>query len=490
MSKEEILNYVVTGITTINFMMAMIVIVLLAACFLGRYIVISRKMLIATLGVILLHVVVLILGDFIFHKMNPELYNTFEQMNGKDTISLTDEKYSFYAGFITIFKIVLNAVLFIYAFIFYLVVYKEKKLLRAIESVVCLFIYYTYIDFILEYSIVYIKGGDFKYLVNVFSTVGGTDVLSFNTVYIMCSFVVTLTLLLVLYFAYYKRHKVYIVRVRERILFIVWLVLFAIFPTIPFSSDVIEEEYRLLSLIFGILLPVLGVFAPIILAMNAAERNLKDKNEYQETYLAAELDYIEQYKRSQTETRAFRHDIINNLSVVKMTLEENRTEEALEHLNELLGNVKALSPSIITGDEMLDCIVSMKADKMKEMSIDFKTDGVVDGGLHMKPMDVCSIFANALDNAIEASSKTGDKAWVDLNIKRNEKFFIIKIANSALEKVDVEKLFTTSGYTSKEDKEHHGFGLRNIRNTVEDNEGLLKAESGDDYFALSIMISR
>ena len=132
----------------------------------------------------------------------------------------------------------------------------------------------------------------------------------------------------------------------------------------------------------------------------------------------------------------------------------------------------------------------MKADKMKEMSIDFKTDGVVDGGLHMKPMDVCSIFANALDNAIEASSKTGDNAWVDLNIKRNEKFFIIKIANSALQKVDVEKLFTTSGYTSKEDKEHHGFGLRNIRNTVEENDGLIKAESGDDYFALSIMISR
>ena len=173
-----------------------------------------------------------------------------------------------------------------------------------------------------------------------------------------------------------------------------------------------------------------------------------------------------------------------------MMLEEGKTEEASEHLKQLLGNVRALSPSIITGDEMLDCIVAMKADKMKEKGIGFSMDGVADGGLNLKPMDVCSIFANALDNAIEASSKMPTGAWVDMNIKRTEKFFVIKIANAAEQQVDVEKLFMSSGYTSKQDKEHHGFGLRNIRMAVEDYDGLVKAESDDSSFALSIMIPR
>jgi hypothetical protein len=246
----------------------------------------------------------------------------------------------------------------------------------------------------------------------------------------------------------------------------------------------------LLSIIFGVMLLVLGILAPVILVMNAADKSLREKNEYQETYLNAELEYIERYKNAQTETRAFRHDIINNLSLTSMMLDEGNVEDASQHLKELLGNVRALSPSIITGDEMLDCIVAMKADKMKELDIRFTTDGVVDGGLHMKPMDVCSIFANALDNAIEAARKVEKEPWIDLKIKRTEKFFVLKISNAAEGKVNVEKLFMSNGYTSKNDKEHHGFGLRNIRQAVEEYDGLVKAEAEEGTFGLSIMIPR
>jgi sensor histidine kinase regulating citrate/malate metabolism len=258
----------------------------------------------------------------------------------------------------------------------------------------------------------------------------------------------------------------------------------------PIGPEKLSDKFMLLSIIFGVMLLVLGILAPVILVMNAADKSLREKNEYQETYLNAELEYIERYKNAQTETRAFRHDIINNLSLTSMMLDEGKVEDASQHLKELLGNVRALSPSIITGDEMLDCIVAMKADKMKELDIRFTTDGVVDGGLHMKPMDVCSIFANALDNAIEAARKVKKEPWIDLKIKRTEKFFVLKISNAAEGKVNVEKLFMSNGYTSKNDKEHHGFGLRNIRQAVEEYDGLVKAEAEESTFGLSIMIPR
>ena len=264
------------------------------------------------------------------------------------------------------------------------------------------------------------------------------------------------------------------------------------FPGIPLGIEDINDRYQVLAILFGIEIPILGGLAPMILVIGAADKSLREKNEYQENYLAAELEYIEQYKRSQTETRAFRHDIINNLSLTNMMLDEGKTEEASAHLKELLGNVQALSPQYITGDEMLDCIVAMKAAKMEELGITFSSDGVVDGGLNMKPMDVCSIFANAIDNAIEAARKCPEdvETFVSLAIKRTEKFFVIRIENSAEGKVDVEKLLITSGYTSKKDKEHHGFGLRNIRLSVEKYDGLLKAESEEGRFMLSIMIPR
>lgn len=490
MDKQEIFGYIVTGISDINFMLLMIIIIMVAACFFGRYVNISRKMIIATIGILVLQIVIVIAGDFILLKINPDLYHTMENLDASQGVSLMDEGYEGYYAFVSIFQTVLNTSIFVYVFIFYLVCYKEKKFLRALESTIVLFLLSQYEGMIIQYFLLYIKGGEPDYLQNLYSTVGGPEVMWFNSMYTAVSLITNIILFLTVYFGYYKKKKVYVVRVRDRVLFIVWLVIFYIIPSIPLLVYELDLRYKAISAIFAFLIPMLGILAPILIIMSAADKNLKEKNEYQETYLNAELEYIERYKNAQTETRAFRHDIINNLSLTNMMLEEGKVEDASQHLKELLGNVRALSPSIITGDEMLDCIVAMKADKMKELDISFTTDGVVDGGLHMKPMDICSIFANALDNAIEAARKIEKEPWVDLKIKRTEKFFVLKVSNAAEGKVDVEKLFMSNGYTSKSDKEHHGFGLRNIRQAVEEYDGLVKAESDEGTFGLSIMIPR
>ena len=172
-----------------------------------------------------------------------------------------------------------------------------------------------------------------------------------------------------------------------------------------------------------------------------------------------------------------------------MMLEEGHTEEAKAHVADMLGNVSALSPQYVTGDEMLDLIVSMKADRMNELNIRFTLDGVADGGLNIKPMDMCSIFANALDNAIEAASKC-EAPSIDLNIRRTDKFFVIRITNTTIKKIDIGRLLSSSGYTSKSDKDHHGFGLMNVRTAIENYNGILKAESDNNKFTLSIMLPR
>ncbi|MCR5103931.1 MAG: GHKL domain-containing protein [Eubacterium sp.] len=495
MDKLQVINYVSIALSDINFMIVMLIIVMIAAVFLGRYIVISKKMIIATCGIVLVQLLVIIGGGIIIEHLFPEMAQTFEDYTMADAISKENPYYDTYIKLSFVASNVLNLLVFVYAFVFYLIANKEKKLLRAIESTVCLYLYYAYINTIGQYSYIYLNGGNSELANNVFVINSGKDSLFFTLYLELSTFVTSLAILLLIYFIYYKKHRVFVIRIRDRILFVVWFLIFSTFPVFPIVKENVQEQYEILSIIFGVLIPILGTIAPLVLLMGAAEKNLKEKNKYQEEYLTAELDYIERYKHSQEETRAFRHDIINNLSLTSMLLEDGKVEEAGQHLKDLLGNVKALSPSIITGDEMLDCIVAMKSDKMKEKGIDFDIDGVIDGGLHMKPTDICSIFANSLDNAIEAASKYSpadgeDNPWVKMNIKRTEKFFVINVTNCAVDKVDVEKLFMSSGYTSKKDKEHHGFGLRNIRNCVEEYDGIIKASSDENSFSLSIMIPR
>ena len=463
---EFILRLGLAFLSNAQTILSMLLVILVAACFLGRYIELSKKLVLSSLGPLVLTLLANVFVNLFFS----------EQPDGVIMLDINT---------------VLVMGLFIYAFFFYLFAYKEKKFLRAIESTICLYFVSSYTATLSQMTAVYFYGGTDEIMIDLYINhlgVGGTW--TFITI---MNFVVTLALFLVVYFGFYRPKKFYVISIPFRIFFSVWAALFVIIPFIPaqMSSDVItlEQRYHYLSIFYVVGTVILGLAVPVIMIISSVERSLREKNQAQEAYLAAELEYIGQYKKQQVETKAFRHDIKNNLALTQMMLEKGQTDEAKAHIADMLGNVSALSPKYVTGDEMLDLIVFMKADKMEEKNIRFTLDGVVDGGLNIKAMDMCSIFANTLDNAIEAASSCEDP-YINFSIKRTDKFFILKITNSAKSKVDIGKLMSSSGYTSKEDKDHHGFGLMNIRRAVENVSGLIKAESDDSSFTLSIMMPR
>lgn len=461
------INSLLTSVlSNFQFILSMLIVVIVAACFLGRYVVLTKKLVLSSLGVIVLTIITnIIIALFV----NREFLN--------EQLILIEE--------------LMNLVLFGYSFFFYLFAFKEKRILRAIEATVCLYLLTAYIGTFSQMAVVYFAGGTEEIFLEVYVDQFATS--NLWTAISGMGFLITLALFVVGYFGFYRQKKYYVIGIPSRILFIIWIVIFTIFPLVPaeLSSEffTLSERYKVMSFMFGVGLVILGLAAPVIVVIASAERSMREKNKSQEAYLAAELDYIEQYKRKQTETRAFRHDVKNHLAMTSMMLEEGHVDEAREHIQDMLGKVSALSPQYVSGDEILDIIISMKADRMNELKIRFTLDGVVDGGLNIKPMDKCSIFANALDNAIEAASACEDP-FVSFDIKRTDKFFVLKITNSASKKVDIGKLLSSSGYTSKKDKDHHGFGLMNVRRTVEDCNGMLKAESDEGSFTLVIMMPR
>ncbi len=468
---EFIISIAPMVLSDLDYIFSMLLVVIVAACFLGRYIVLSKKLVLSTLSVIGVTVIGVVAINAVLASMG---YT--------DKVDIDTNMF---------INSIFNAAIFVYSLIFYFFAFKEKRILRAIESAICLYLVRLYLSTFSQMAVVYFAGGTFEIFRVVY-----LDDFGYGKYWIAISittFAITLALLLIAYFGFYRPKKYYIISIPARILFIVWAVLFVVFPFIPAAMDsantTLEQRYGVMSVIYAVMLVILGLAAPVFLIVFSAERSMLEKNRSQEAYLAAELEYIGQYKKKQVETNRFRHDIKNNLALTQMMLDEGHVEEAREHLKDMLGKVSSLSPKYVTGDEMLDIIISMKADKMDELNIRFTLDGVADGGLQIKPMDMCSIFANALDNAIEAASKC-EAPFISFAIKRTDKFFVIKITNSAEKKIDIGKLLTTSGYTSKSDKEHHGFGLMNVRRSVEDYNGILKAESDEKSFTLSILMPR
>ncbi|WP_288885326.1 sensor histidine kinase [uncultured Eubacterium sp.] len=482
----QLLGYIASALTTIHYVIAVFTLCLIAHCFLGYTVEITRK----KVAFSIISIIIVQAGYYIIEAIY-EASLPKEVVQGVLEGNINDPRVvAFYehSGFMS--KAV-NGAMYVAAFLFFFMVYKNRKLIRAIESTVCLYGYYFYVNKAIVYSYIFLRGGKSSIFDEIYRiTTEKTYVHMF--IIELTSFTIAVIILMILYLGYYKKDKLYVVRIRDRIAVVSWFVLTSFWIEKVFANTdlPIEKRYELLSVLGGFMIPILAMFVPFYIITKTADMAIKEKNVMQETYLQAELEYIKQYKKAQVDTNAFRHDIINNLSLMKMMMESGKEEEASKYLDTLIGDIKALSPEYNTGDEMLDCIVAMKVDKMKEENIKFSLDGAIEGGLNMKPMDICNVFANATDNAIEAAKMVENDTWIKMIIKRTDNFCIVKLANAVADKVDVETIFENTGYTSKEDDIHHGFGLKSIKNTVKKYDGIIKAESNDKEYVLSIMIPR
>lgn len=104
-------------------------------------------------------------------------------------------------------------------------------------------------------------------------------------------------------------------------------------------------------------------------------------------------------------------------------------------------------------------------------------------------IDLCSLLANTLDNAIEACCKIPDYSMRFLTLKARCKnnYFSYELVNSKVNAVVEE-----SGHykTSKNDSSLHGIGLENVERIVEKYGGDMKIDYTDDTFTVTILVAR
>ncbi|MBR6256124.1 MAG: sensor histidine kinase [Lachnospiraceae bacterium] len=237
---------------------------------------------------------------------------------------------------------------------------------------------------------------------------------------------------------------------------------------------------------------LLLILLPFVIYKNRQSAYFSEVSAHNESFLEAELEASRRYREAQEETRAFRHDIRNNLNMLSGLLKEKKYKEAEKYISDLTGDLAALSPRIVTGDDMLDSLISSKLGELDRQGIVLTIDGGIDGGLNWPPIDICAVFANAIDNASRACMETedGSEKYIRISFRKTKLQRVIKISNSTAAKVDCDRLMSGgSRYTTKNDKNDHGYGLMNIRKTVEKYSGLMKLSSTDNEFIITIVLS-
>lgn len=138
---------------------------------------------------------------------------------------------------------------------------------------------------------------------------------------------------------------------------------------------------------------------------------------------------------------------------------------------------------------MLDTLLTSKNLRCMQHKIDMTC--VVDGTLFdfMDVMDICSIFGNAIDNAIECELKLKDysKRMIHVDAFSEKSFLIIRFENYYEGDIQFEKGVPV---TTKTEKKLHGYGLKSLRYTVHKYRGEVHIDTKNNWFSLRILIPR
>ena len=233
----------------------------------------------------------------------------------------------------------------------------------------------------------------------------------------------------------------------------------------------------LLVLVNVLLLLFLNIFV-VYFYITAARSNEAEKKS--RLYRQKEVLVYQHYQKleeSYRQSRKIVHDVKNHIQALGKLYEEGQTEEAEKYKEEVFHLLNQNNHAWHTENRMLNIILNEKLchenlrDARLELDIE---ENCLD---RIQEIDITTIFANLLDNAIEAMGrdKEPEEKYLKILAKREKEFLMIQVENSK------------SRHPEKWEG-HQGLGLENVREAIKPYEGNCTITDEEKRFQAVILI--
>lgn len=208
------------------------------------------------------------------------------------------------------------------------------------------------------------------------------------------------------------------------------------------------------------------------------------RREQYERHLKFQVKHLDEILLKQEELRRVRHDMNNQLVAIQGYFHEGDITGGEAYVTSLLQNLQTPSSRIRTGNSALDAILSTKKALAESKGITVDMEVQISDQLPLEPVDVCVIFGNALDNAIEACDRiTQGEKKISLVLVQREGKLLCHLTNTA--PINSSKDFSI---TSKSDKKNHGFGLVNLKESLEKYDSEPVIDYKDGLFSMKFVV--
>ena len=207
---------------------------------------------------------------------------------------------------------------------------------------------------------------------------------------------------------------------------------------------------------------------------------IKKQNALAEQLYSSKLEYFQQVRDDQAETRALWHDIKKYLNTMNDLMNRND----IAHARECIGQVSELFEDIGTvvdvGNTVVSAVLNHSVQKARRLGIDTDLDVRVKPGLNISAADLSVIVGNTFDNAIEAVTPLpGENRRISIRLFEKGAMLYYEIANP----------YDPAAPARKKDAKQHGFGLKNARRCVDKYKGTMTAGPEGGEFLVSVHLN-
>ena len=274
-----------------------------------------------------------------------------------------------------------------------------------------------------------------------------------------------------------------ILRTRLKELFIIGLLEYVLLiVSIIYKFGTIKKE----NFVMTACLLVVSNIALIGVYVKFQKKTLEMRNQILDMRCKLMEEEYEELRMSYDRYRCLVHDEKHLLLYIKECLENGELDSCITFLNHYKRESIRYSGVAWTGIPEINFMLNIKVRKMEEKNIFFKVDSKIEK-IPMKDIDFVVLLGNLLDNAIEAAEKCEEgKGKITCIFRNINDMFIFKVKNTSIYK-PYEK--NTKFYTSKKEKDEHGWGIESVKQIVRKYNGEIDFKYDKDFFEVEIIIS-
>ncbi|MDE7364029.1 MAG: ATP-binding protein, partial [Ruminococcus sp.] len=189
-------------------------------------------------------------------------------------------------------------------------------------------------------------------------------------------------------------------------------------------------------------------------------------------------------KSSTDDLQSFRHDLNNQFIAMSELLSAKKYDDVQNMLNSLYEQTQADEIYSNTGNTAIDSIINYKFQNIVHDNITVDTKISVPSDIKIDTVDIITILGNLLDNALTAVMQTENRCIL-LKLAYTKGRLVIRVSNTYSNEI---RYSGDDIITTKSDIENHGYGLKNIANTVEKYNGYMKTNHNDKKFTVDILL--